>query len=531
VTDKFTFHLSPFTFHEVRSTVSISTGGSERLLKQGLAAAHAVVFGGSEVDRKEAEFFLDWALSSGLPLNDQMEAWLWLSRIATTPERKKECLDNVLAIRPSHPDARRDMAVLEGRLKPEDVRADPWASGQGVAQSATVARGEARRFPCPKCGASMLMQPGMSTLTCQFCGAKVDEQGQLAGDAPRVGGSEDVSEQDWVKAIYTGTGHDWHLPASRVLKCEGCGAVVTLAPARISARCLYCGSPYTVRAAPADSHLREPDGVVPFGFDAPAARDHARKWLSGQSGVGGAPDDLAALATLHDLQPIYLPFWSFDVGGEVRWSGYVRDDMGMGMGPGMDNFDTAMAVGGMMAFGAMGVALGGDFVGPNMFDLAGSQTEAQKQVFTEGAVPVHLSDVTVPATTSVAPRLLESLKYDAKAALPYKESLLASWPAEVYTVSIADASLKARQVAIADTDKDIKLLTGEVMGNEISSLTKDRRGMTVVSYKLLLLPAWTAGYAYRGKEYRLVVNGQTGDVEGFLPRKEGTINKLLGKRE
>jgi hypothetical protein len=509
--------------------MNISNGGSERLLSQGLAAAHAVVFTGSEVDREEAEFFLDWALNSELPLEDQMEAWLWLSRIATTPERKKECLENVLAIRPAHADARREMAVLEGRLKPEDVRADPWASGQGVAQGGAIASGEARRFPCPKCGASLLMQPGMSTLACQFCGAKVDEQGQLAGDAPSVGNAnEDVSEQDWVKAIYTNTGHDWHLPTSRVLKCEGCGAVVTFAPARISALCLYCGSPYTVRAAPSDSHLREPDGVAPFGFDAAQAREYARKWLGEQTGVGSVPDDLASLATLHDLQPIYLPFWSFDIGGEVRWRGYVRDDVGIG--PDMDHFDTAMVMGGMVAFGAVGAVMGGEIVGSNLFDLAQSQTEAQKLTFTEGAVPVHLDDVTVPATASVAPRLLAGLKYDTKAALTYREEMLASWPAEVYTVSIADASLQARQVAIADTDKDIKLLTGEVMGNEVSSLHKDRLGMTVVSYKLLLLPAWTAGYAYRGKEYRLVVNGQTGEVEGFLPKKDGTMTRLFGKK-
>jgi len=206
----------------------------------------------------------------------------------------------------------------------------------------------------------------------------------------------------------------------------------------------------------------------------------------------------------------------------------VRDDLGMGRD--MDNFDTTMAVGGMVAFGAIGAVMGGELLGGNLFDLAQSQSEAQKQVFTEGAVPVHLDDVTVPATTSVAPRLLAGLKYKTKEALPYREEMLASWPAEVYTASIADASLQARQAAIADTDKDIGLLTGEVMGNEISSLHKDRRGLTVVSYKLLLLPAWTAGYVYRGKEYRLVVNGQTGEVEGFLPKKEGTMNRLFGKR-
>jgi hypothetical protein len=504
-----------------------SNAGSERLLKQGLAAAHAVVLTGSVADRDEAEYFLDWALSSGLALEDQMEAWLWLSRIAQTPDRKRECLENVLAIRPAHPDARREMAVLEGRLKPEDVRSDPWASGQGVSTISAGGAVEAKRFPCPKCGASVRFDVGIDVLTCQFCGARIDESGGLAGDAPRIGvEGQDVTEQDWVSAIYTSTGHDWHLPESRVLSCEGCGATVTFAPVRISAPCLYCGSPYVVKAAPPESSLREPDGVVPFAFDAPAAREHARAWLRSQSGRGGVPDDLHDLATMHDIQPIYLPFWTFSMGGEVRWSGYIRDDMGMGAS--LDNADTAMQVGGL----ALGMLTGHYDMAVNSFmNMTQSNSEGQGLTFQEGAVPVHLEGVTVPATTSGGADLLGDLKYDTKSALAYREELLLNSPAEVYTISMADASLRARDAVVAETDREITIYTGEMFGNEVASVRKDRRGITVVSYKLLLLPAWTAGYAYRGAEYRLVVNGQSGETRGHLPRRDGAIKRLFARPE
>ena len=43
-------------------------------------------------------------------------------------------------------------------------------------------------------------------------------------------------------------------------------------------------------------------------------------------------------------------------------------------------------------------------------------------------------------------------------------------------------------------------------------------GLAVVSYKLLLAPVWVTGYRHDGRDYRLLVNGQTGTVAGEGPR-------------
>ena len=37
------------------------------------------------------------------------------------------------------------------------------------------------------------------------------------------------------------------------------------------------------------------------------------------------------------------------------------------------------------------------------------------------------------------------------------------------------------------------------------------------TFKHVLLPVWMAAYKYRGKTYRLVVNGQSGRVQGERP--------------
>jgi hypothetical protein len=40
-------------------------------------------------------------------------------------------------------------------------------------------------------------------------------------------------------------------------------------------------------------------------------------------------------------------------------------------------------------------------------------------------------------------------------------------------------------------------------------------GMT---YKHILLPLWIGAYRYQGKDFRLLVNGQTGKVGGYKPQ-------------
>jgi hypothetical protein len=39
-----------------------------------------------------------------------------------------------------------------------------------------------------------------------------------------------------------------------------------------------------------------------------------------------------------------------------------------------------------------------------------------------------------------------------------------------------------------------------------------------MAYKLSLLPLWVGAYTYRGKNYRVLINGQTKEVAGDKPR-------------
>jgi ribosomal protein S27E len=501
--------------------MSLSRGHAEELLMRGLAAAKS----DDPADYPEAEHYLEWVLRTDSDLDQQVDAWYWLSRIAPDPVRKRECLENALAIRPSHPDSRRDLAILEGRLKPQDMRASPAASGAPVVPGQQIAAGEARRFKCPRCGASVTYHPGMESLSCQFCGAHIDSEGQVTETPPSAStGGAGVGEQDWIAAIYTEKGHRWALPQDRVLECQGCGATVTFSPARVSARCAYCASPYTAQpVAPDMADLREPDGVITFRFDAHNTMAYVRWWLGEQARLLGVPDDLQALSTLQMPSPIYIPFWTFDIAGEVRWSGWVRPDIDIN-GFSMEGMGNAALLGGV----ALGLLTGNTgHAARNAADMLAKRLDATDLVHVEGAIGVVLTNEIVPATASLPTDPLSKLQYKFEEAVPYDEAILADWPAEIYSISLADASLAARDHAVKQADSQIALETGNLYSKSNQPLQIDRTGLSMLGYKLMLLPVWTVDYVYRGQSYRVLVNGQTGLMEGDAPGKSSLMRKLF----
>jgi DNA-directed RNA polymerase subunit RPC12/RpoP len=408
------------------------------------------------------------------------------------------------------------------------MRANSFASGAGVAlgEGGQVAPAQVRRFPCPKCGATVAYDPSYGTVRCQFCGTPVSAEGVVDEAAPenKLAGDIAVSDQDWVAAIYTEAGHAWALPQGVALKCESCGATVTLGPAQISGKCAYCGSPQMVKVAAASmGELREPDGIIPFAVGRTGVIEGVQGWLAAQSRKIGVPDDLARLATLQSGTPIYVPFWAFHIEGNVEWSGYIRPDDALGA----IDIDSAANVG----ITALGLFMADpDIATRGIASLASNKWGNENLVHSMGWSVVSLYDTPVPATRSLPAEQLGKLEFDTKGAVPYREELLASWPAEVYSVSLGDASLTARERAMKKVDRDIEMQTGRQVAPEGGAppLRVDRTGLTVMSYKLLLLPVWVVMYTYRGESFRLLLNGQNAGIEGDAPRKDGLVGRIFG---
>jgi hypothetical protein len=423
-------------------------------LNMGAAAARAG-------DKADARYYLERAQMSDPDLEDKTKIWYWLSRITADPVEKRRLLQDVVISQPGNAEARRELALLEGRLSPDAIR-DPRDPAKPVA----APDNGARRYVCPKCGGRLAYDAARAALACDYCGHQSTSFLAPAGD-------DTVEEQDFLATLPTGRGHAWELPVARRLTCQGCGASFTLPPAQSTASCPFCQSAH-VAEAERGADLIAPEAVIPFGMEVAAVTGILQRWLAER---GRGPADLALRAVLLTPEPVYLPFWTFNVLGHVTWRGELASEFG----------------------------------------------DEPKPV--SGAQPVWLDNFLVPASHTLPRKLLADLTdFDLSALAAYSPDLLADWPVEVYQIPLGDASLVAHQHAYDEAMEAVR--KGFMPGRTIHGLSCDSSGVVVDSFKLVLLPVWVASYRYAGKEYPMVVNGQTGSIHGQRPRSG--LKALLG---
>jgi predicted RNA-binding Zn-ribbon protein involved in translation (DUF1610 family) len=262
----------------------------DNLLRQGL-----IHFKVGETDL--ARRYLERALENADDLGTRARVCFYLSELSQDPQQKRKFLEESLAIDPMNPEARRRLAILDGRLKAEEiVDADALP-----ARSASLSDVQTDRFTCPTCGGRMLYAPDGASLVCEYCAGA-----EKLGTAP--GG-----EQDFFIAMAVGKGH--RTPTlTRVFHCQGCGVDFLFASLAMTATCSYCGSAHVVALEKA-RQLVAPDIILPMAFDQAEAAHHLSVWL--------VTHRIHPQGELLPPRGLYLPVWVFHVMGSVPWSGTI----------------------------------------------------------------------------------------------------------------------------------------------------------------------------------------------------------------
>ena len=311
---------------------------------------------------------------------------------------------------------------------------------------------DANRFMCPKCGARMAFAPDGSSLVCDFCTRR-----------EALASNEEAEEQDFLVAMATARGH--RKPVSmQVFHCQGCSAEFILPPNTLSTNCAYCESPHVV-SLENERELLRPEGVIPHAFDRAQARRILEDWVDRHAWRPPGGVDYP--------RGVYLPVWTFDIGGEIVYHG--------------DKIKVE---------------------NESFFD-------SNATIKVRDSYPVYIDDLAIPASRKMAARFSKLLPgYDLRETRPYDPRYLASWPAEVYDVPMADASLDAREQAYARYKREIPARVPDLYNLRTSS-----EGLTIESFKLVLAPVWITEIPFEDKEYTLLVNGQNGVVGGDTPAK------------
>lgn len=417
-------------------------------------------------DRAEGRRLLLQAVEAD---REHSEGWLWLSATTDDPNEQRQYLEWAVAADPGNAQARRGLAILMGRLDPADlVRPDDAvlptpAPGRVQPEPADVRR----TFDCPQCGGRMRFDPEKVDLVCVSCGhVEVTDEVPLEGEATPL---------DF--ALPTRSGQRW-AEAERVFTCEQCGAATVLPVGETSTACPFCGNAALVHTE-SDRELLEPQGIAPMALEADAAAAAVQGWLSRQ---WWAPDRLAQLVRDRNLRPAYVPFWFFDSTLTLHWRAEVTEGEGRGS-------RTVVRTGDRTSF----------FTAQAQCGLSSLPDELWQRLPT----------------------------LDANRLVVFKPDYLADWPAALYDLSLAEASLRARERMVKAGRTQVQS-SSEVGSANVEVTGADFSGQ---AFRLVFWPFWMGTYRYGDRFYRVLVNGQTGEITGELPRdrvKIGLSMALIG---
>ena len=410
--------------------------------------------------------------------------YLWLSATTDDLHEQRDYLDKALACDPNLEPARRGLMKLNEQLgitpheaaypreistpaEPEwgatpardpDPRADAESDWGGTSSEEDIIEAESEIFECPNCGWRMLFDPDQNLMFCESCGHTAPVEEVLAAD---------TAETPMVKVMHTSAAHNWAATQHRVA-CEKCGAVTLQETVQKSGQCPYCGHNRLVDS----KELRElidPQVVALFKVKEKSARKRAQEWLN--SGLF-APDDLGEGAQGLELRSAYYPFWTFDGAIEANWSCEV--------------------------------------------DVNRSSRSARWER-RNGMHAEFFDDVLVPAVTALNKHEVASIEpFNLKDVVQFEPEQLAGWTTLSYDRAMSDASLLAREKVFKELRRKMYgLIEPGYQKRNVQIGAGKWSGMT---YKHVLLPLWVGTYHYKGEEFHVLVNGQTGKVGGSKPK-------------
>jgi DNA-directed RNA polymerase subunit RPC12/RpoP len=396
-----------------------------------------------------------WLTKATLISLSDARPWLWLSGTTDDPAEQRDYLEKAVAADPSNASARRGLVMLSEKL--DKSRLVPEGASVEPRRPTAPEEAQAKIFACPKCGGHLQFDIDKGDLACPYCGYLQVTEKKLAAD---------TAEQPIDFVLPTTRAHRW-AEAQQRLSCEHCGAVTLLPAGQRADHCPYCGSNRLVNSAES-GELVDPQVIALLKVSEKAAQGQVRKWL--MKGMF-APDDLVAKVSQVKLRPAYYPFWTFDGILEISWNCEVNE---------------------------------GTSKAPRWVPHSGIEFDL-------------FDDILVPGLRSMSVEEMSDIEpFNLKEVVEFSPEFLAGWIALSYDLPLSDATLKAREKVITRLRRS--LVSKVEPGREKRNLTSGGGKWSGLTFKYVLLPLWVGTYLYRGGEYRLLVNGQTGKVGGKKPR-------------
>jgi ribosomal protein S27AE len=333
-----------------------------------------------------------------------------------------------------------------------------------------------RAFPCGNCGASLSFAPDTGRLSCATCGT--------VNDLPDVSDAERASafeERDYREALRAQVGNEPSIE-QQIVSCPQCGAQTVFDPHVVASHCAFCAGPMVSVTAHTERRL-QPQGLVPFVLEPAAAQARFRRWIEGR---WFAPNALRRTVQGADgVRGVYVPCWTFDAETETDYVGQR----------GVNRTVT------VMRRDAEGRTVPVTRIVTDWFPAAGRVRVAfdDAMILASHSVPKHLEDVLTG--------------WDIGRLVPPSEAYLAGFTVEAYQVGLEPAFGEAQQRFASAIDQAVR----RDIGGHQQRVARVHTRYGRVTFKHVLMPVWIASYRFGGRVFAVVVNGQTGVVQGDRP--------------
>lgn len=330
-------------------------------------------------------------------------------------------------------------------------------------------------YYCENCGGVMEFDVGTQGLKCPHCDTVVP----IINDTSRI-----VEHNLTMHAVQTIRAEE---KTTHTVECQGCGAKLEVAPTSTATECPYCGSSYVLAGKQEDAIV--PDGVLPFQIDKNRVGELFRRWMKGR---WLAPGELKNLYQQERLQGVYLPYWTFDAKVSASYT-----------------------------------AMGGR---RHTVTRRVNGKTVRKTVThwypTSGYLSHFFNDVLVPASKKLNSGLLQQVgSFGTQQVASYAPEYFSGYAAECYTVDLEDGHKAALDAMHSELESmarsDVLRRYDEVSQVQVRANYQDE------TYKHVMLPIYTTAYTYKGKQYHVLINGQSGMVKGDYPKSPAKIAAIV----
>lgn len=323
---------------------------------------------------------------------------------------------------------------------------------------------------CPTCGAPSSFDPVSQTIRCARCG-----NSSLAAVA--VGELHRAEGEAFTVEALRQAERGWGAPR-RVLGCSQCGAELVVDPSALTTTCPLCAS-NKVALADGDPNTVRPGYLLPFQLKSDGLATPVKRWLRGG---WMHPSTLSSLAKVDAFVGIYTPYWVFDADAHARYRCEV----------GTEHTSTSKDANGHR------------------------RTETTVTwAWKEGQIDTSFSGVVVPGTNALSRRLVTRLhpSFDLGGLVPYRPELLAGFQAQAFDISLPDAWESGRAEI---RDRVRRQCIGHANGDRVRNMSLNC-SLDHERWRYVLLPFYVGAYRFNGQPYQVMVNGQTGDIDGQKP--------------